>query len=65
MERFIRTLLSDWAYAHACQSSDEREAHLATWLHFYNWHRPHDSLANQAPASRLGLSVNKLVRLHS
>ncbi len=65
VERFIRTLLNEWAYAHAYQSSDEREAYLPEWLHFYNWHRPHSSLGNQAPISRLGLNVNNVVRLHS
>ncbi|WP_457637137.1 integrase core domain-containing protein, partial [Oceanithermus sp.] len=63
--RFIRTLLSEWAYAYAYQSSDERKAHLPEWLHYYNWHRPHTSLGNQAPVSRLGLSVNKVVGLRS
>ena len=65
VERFIRTLLNEWAYAHAYRSSDERNAHLPEWLHYYNWHRPHSSLGNQAPISRLGLSVNNVVRLHS
>ena len=65
VERFIRTLLNEWAYAHAYQSSDEREAHLPEWLHYYNWHRPHSSLGNQAPVSRLGLRVNNVVRLHT
>ncbi len=65
VERFIRTLLNEWAYAHAYRSSDERNAHLPEWLHYYNWHRPHTSLGYQAPISRLGLSVNNVVRLHS
>ena len=64
VERFIRTLLNEWAYAHAYRSSDERDAHLPKWLHYYNWHRPHSSLGNQAPVSRLGLQVNNVVRLH-
>ncbi len=65
VERFIRTLLNEWAYAHAYRSSDERDAHLPKWLHYYNWHRPHSSLGNQAPVSRLGLKVNNVVRLHT
>ncbi len=64
VERFIRTLLNEWAYAHVYQSSEELEAYLPKWLHYYNWHRPHTSLGNQAPISRLGVSVNKVVRLH-
>ncbi|HGY08454.1 MAG TPA: IS481 family transposase, partial [Oceanithermus profundus] len=50
---------------HAYRSSDERNAHLPEWLHYYNWHRPHSSLGYQAPISRLGLSVNNVVRLHT
>ncbi|HGY10062.1 MAG TPA: IS481 family transposase [Oceanithermus profundus] len=65
VERFIRTLLNEWAYAHAYPSSEARDAYLPQWLHYYNWHRPHCSLGNQAPVSRLGLSVNNVVRLHS
>ena len=65
VERFIRTLLNDWAYAHAYPSSDERAAYLPEWLPYYNWHRPHSSLKNRAPISRLGLGVNNVVRLHS
>ena len=55
VERLIRTLLNERAYAHAYPSSDARKAHLPEWLHYYNWHRPHSSLGNQAPVSRLGL----------
>jgi hypothetical protein len=31
----------------------------------YNWHRPHGSLNASTPISRLGLSEEKLLRLHS
>ena len=65
VERFIRTLLNEWAYAHAYPSSDERAAYLPEWLHYYNWHRPHSSLGNQAPISRLGINMNNVVRLHN
>ena len=65
VERFIRTLLSEWAYAHVYRSSSERRAYLPEWLHYYNWHRPHSSLGNQSPVSRLGLSVNNVFELHS
>ncbi|WP_456476296.1 IS481 family transposase [Oceanithermus sp.] len=64
VERFIRTLLNEWAYAHAYPSSEVRNAYLPEWLHYYNWHRSHTSLGNRAPISRLGLNVNNVVRLH-
>jgi len=40
------------------QSSEEREVYLPQWLHYNNWHRPHGSLGNQAPISRLEVGVN-------
>ena len=64
-ERFIQTALREWAYARAYTRSDQRTAALPRWLHGYNWHRPHASLAAQPPISRLGLKRNNLLRLHS
>ena len=64
-ERFIQSALREWAYARAYRRSAHRSAELARWLHGYNWHRPHASLADQPPISRIGLNRNNLLRLHS
>ena len=64
-ERFIQTALREWAYARAYHNSDQRSAELIYWLHRYNWHRPHGSLKANTPISRLGLSEDNLLRLHS
>ncbi|HVJ70810.1 MAG TPA: integrase core domain-containing protein, partial [Sphingomicrobium sp.] len=64
-ERFIQTALREWAYAQAYQSSHQRTVELPNWLHRYNWHRPHGSLKANTPISRLGLTGNNLLRLHS
>ena len=64
-ERFIQTSLREWAYARAYNTSDERTAELSRWLHRYNWHRPHGSLQTKTPISRLGLTENNPLRLHS
>ena len=64
-ERFIQTAIREWAYARAYQNSDQRAADLPRWLHRYNWHRPHGSLKAKTPISRLGLSEDNLLRLHS
>lgn len=64
-ERLIQTALREWAYARSYVHSDQRAAHLPYWLHHYNWHRPHASLSYQPPVSRLRLSVNNLVGLHT
>jgi len=64
-ERFIQTSLREWAYARAYNTSDERTAELTRWLHRYNWHRPHGSIGSMPPISRLCLTGNNLLRLHS
>jgi transposase InsO family protein len=57
-ERFIQTLLNEWAYHRIYGSSTERTAALPLFLDRYNYRRPHGSLGHQAPATRL----NNLVR---
>lgn len=64
-ERFIQTALREWAYAQAYPTSDRRAAELPIWLHRYNWHRPHASLDAKTPISRLALTENNLLRLHT
>ena len=64
-ERFIQTALREWAYAIAYPTSHHRAAELPIWLHRYNWHRPHGSLKSKPPISRLGLTEDNLLRLHS
>jgi transposase InsO family protein len=64
-ERFIQTALKEWAYAHSYNHSIERAVTLPLWLHRYNWHRPHQSLHMNPPISRLALSADNLVRLHT
>jgi transposase InsO family protein len=63
-ERFIQTCLREWAYARAYHHSYQRRDVLPTWLHGYNWHRPHMSLAGQPPIHRLHLNRNNLLRLN-
>lgn len=52
-ERFIQTLMREWAYALAYPSSDDRAADLPRWLAYYNHERPHGSLDRRPPVSRL------------
>ena len=63
-ERFIQTVLREWAYARAYVTSDQRAKNLPVWLHHYNWHRPHGSLHARPPISRLGLPMDDLLRFH-
>ena len=52
-ERFIRTMLEEWAYGRTYGSSRERTQQLPAWLTHYNYRRPHGSLGHRAPATRL------------
>jgi transposase InsO family protein len=52
-ERFIQTLLANWAYGRLYASSHERTQALPLWLNHYNYTRPHGSLGHQPPGSRL------------
>lgn len=52
-ERFIQTMLREWAYARPYSSSLERTAALDLWLDHYNLARPHGSLHGRPPISRL------------
>jgi transposase InsO family protein len=52
-ERFIQTLLREWAYRFSYDSSEERRRWLTPYLHFYNCHRAHSSLSYNPPVSRL------------
>ncbi len=52
-ERFIQTLLREWAYVRVYGSSAERERQLPNFLERYNFSRPHGSLAKRPPGSRL------------
>ena len=52
-ERFIQTLLREWAYRFAYPTSHERRELLPRFLHVYNYHRAHTALGYQPPISRL------------
>jgi transposase InsO family protein len=53
VERFNRTMLEEWAYAHLYRSDTQRCDAFPTWLHHYNHHRGHTALGGQPPASRV------------
>ena len=51
-ERFIQTLLREWAYRTPYRSSACRTAALRPYLRFYNHRRPHASLGRRSPWTR-------------
>ena len=63
-ERFIQTLLREWAYRWIYSHSNQRTQRLPLYLHFYNFHRQHMSLSNEPPISRLP-QLNNLVGIHT
>ena len=52
-ERFIQTLLNEWAYARSYPSSSDRARALRGYLRWYNRRRPHSSLGARPPISRV------------
>jgi transposase InsO family protein len=53
VERFNRTLLDEWAYQRTYSTNTERTQALQDFLHTYNYHRCHTTLAGQAPITRV------------
>ena len=64
-ERFIKTAITEWAYAMAYQTSQQRAEYLPTWTHMYNWHRPHGGIKDQTPISVLSMDRDNLLRFHT
>jgi transposase InsO family protein len=54
-ERFIQTLLREWAYAKPYNTSGRRNAALSPFVSRYNYRRPHASLGGRSPADALQL----------
>jgi len=48
-ERFIGTLVREWAYSRPYRSNSERLDALPEWLDFYNRRRPHTALGGLSP----------------
>ena len=51
-ERFIQTLIREWAYVRSYATSAQRRRALPSWLRRYNVVRPHAALGYQPPCSR-------------
>jgi transposase InsO family protein len=53
VERFIQTLDDEWAHGRVWATSTQRDRGLASWLRYYNRRRPHTSLGDRPPISRV------------
>jgi transposase InsO family protein len=63
-ERFIQTLLREWAYHRPYYTSADRSRVLPGWLEHYNCARPHTALGQQPPMTRFP-GGNNLMLAHS
>jgi transposase InsO family protein len=65
-ERFIRTMLREWAYAAVYGSSPERAAAVSGWVERYNYRRRHGALGHRPPIARLReLTGNNVAGIYS
>jgi len=53
VERFHQTMGREWAYGLVYRSHRQRNQALPHWLQHYNTRRPHSSLGNRPPISRV------------
>lgn len=53
VERFNRTLQTEWAYRRVFTSNDDRTSALEPWLEDYNHRRRHSAIGGLPPISRL------------
>jgi transposase InsO family protein len=53
VERFHQTMAREWAYGLTYRSHTERNQALPHWLQHYNLRRPHSSLRDRPPISRV------------
>jgi hypothetical protein len=61
-ERFIKTLLAEWAYGRLYRTNAERLTALPAWVTHYNLERTHTALGGITPMAAL---VNNLHGNHS
>ncbi len=53
VERFHQTMAREWAYGLSYRSHRHRNTALPHWLHNYNHRRPHSSIGDRPPISRV------------
>ena len=53
VERFHQTMAREWAYGLSYRTSRHRAAALPDWLNHYNQRRPHSSIEDRPPISRV------------
>jgi transposase InsO family protein len=59
VERFNRTLATEWAYSRIFTSNDDRAALLPTWVEHYNLTRPHLGIGGHPPIDRVNNAASQ------
>ena len=49
IERLWRSLKYECVYLHAFETGSDLRAGLASWIDYYNGHRPHSALGGKTP----------------
>jgi transposase InsO family protein len=57
-ERFIKTLLAEWAYGRLYRSNEDRLAALPAWVAYYNAERTHTALGAITPMEALANNLH-------
>jgi len=60
VERYHRTMATEWIYVQPWSSNEQRRPALAGWLDYYNHERAHSSLGGKPPISRCPVDVTNL-----
>ena len=53
VERFFRTLDTDWAHGRVWPNSRQRDRALSSFIRFYNRRRPHTAAGGRPPITRV------------
>ena len=53
IERFFRTLDTEWAHSRIWANSRQRDRALSSFIRFYNRRRPHTAAGGRAPLTRV------------
>ena len=53
IERFFRTLDTEWAHSQVWTSSTQRDRALSSFIRFYNRRRPHSACGGRPPITRV------------
>jgi putative transposase len=57
IERLWRSLKYECVYLHAFETGSELRAGLTRWIGYYNFQRPHSTLAGRTPHEAYGASM--------